>query len=137
MASAVDDKTKQRKSKVDKLVVAAIDFGTTYSGYAFQLRHDFEKDPTKVCTDTKWVAGTGTLMSLKTPTILLLKPDKTFEAFGYEAENRYMELAADGEHKDYYYFRRFKMLLHKTDVSNLRRSDCLVFIFLFSHLIDS
>lgn len=30
------------------LVVAAIDFGTAYSGYAFSTRNDFEKDPLKV-----------------------------------------------------------------------------------------
>jgi hypothetical protein len=33
-------------------------------------------------------------------------------AFGYEAENKYSELVADGEHEEYYYFHRFKMLLH-------------------------
>jgi len=30
------------------LVVAAIDFGTAYSGYAFSTRADFKKDPLKV-----------------------------------------------------------------------------------------
>ncbi|XP_060565801.1 heat shock 70 kDa protein 12A-like [Ruditapes philippinarum] len=98
-------------SKGDKLVVAAIDFGTTYSGYAFSLKHEYIKDPTKVYAQTKWIAGTGSLMSFKTPTILLLNKDKTFKAFGYEAETEYGELAINGEHKDYYYFRRFKMML--------------------------
>lgn len=30
------------------LLVAAIDFGTTYSGYTFQSRADFEENPLKV-----------------------------------------------------------------------------------------
>lgn len=30
------------------MFVAAIDFGTTYSGYAFQGRDDFLQDPIKV-----------------------------------------------------------------------------------------
>ena len=30
------------------LVVAAIDFGTTYSGYAYCLRSEYQKDHTKV-----------------------------------------------------------------------------------------
>jgi hypothetical protein len=103
------------KTKTDKLVVAAIDFGTTYSGYAFSFRHDYDKEPLKISSNTNWVAGTAALMSLKTPTILLLKKkDKTFEAFGYEAEDRYSQLAEDEEDDDYYYFRRFKMLLHDT-----------------------
>ena len=53
-------------------------------------------------------------MSLKTSTCVLFKPDKTFHSFGYEAEEHYGELAADaemGEHKQWYYFRRFKMQL--------------------------
>ena len=38
--------------------------------------------------------------------------NQEFMAFGYEAENKYSELVADGEHEEYYYFHRFKMLLH-------------------------
>jgi hypothetical protein len=30
------------------MFVAAIDFGTTYSGYAFQTRADFKTDPLQV-----------------------------------------------------------------------------------------
>ena len=32
----------------DFLLVAAIDFGTAYSGYAFSYRTEFSKDPLKV-----------------------------------------------------------------------------------------
>lgn len=106
-----------RKSRSNKVVVAAIDFGTTYSGYAFAFRHDFENEPPKINCNTSWVAG-GHLMSLKTPTVLLLNPNQELEAFGYEAEDQYGQLAADNEHADYYYFRRFKMHLHKTMVSD-------------------
>ncbi|KAK3594170.1 hypothetical protein CHS0354_016901 [Potamilus streckersoni] len=37
--------------------------------------------------------------------------EKTLEAFGYAAEDKYVKLAKEGEHKKWYYFRRFKMLL--------------------------
>ena len=104
------------KSGTGSLVVAAIDFGTTYSGYAFAFRHEFESDPPKINANTNWVAG-GQLISLKTPTILLLNKNKTFQAFGYEAEDQYGQLAADNEHKDYYYFRRFKMKLYSLKVA--------------------
>lgn len=108
-----------RKSKSKHIVVAAMDFGTTYSGYAYSLVHEYENDPTKVFAHTKWVAGSQQLISLKTPSILLLNPDKTFKSFGYEAENDYGDLAVEGKHTDYYYFRRFKMLLY--DAQGLKR----------------
>ena len=103
------------KSKSDKIGVAAIDFGTTFSGYAFALRHDFESDPPKIHTNTNYYTS-GNLTSLKTPTVLLLDKDEKFVAFGFEAEDKYSDLAADEEHKDYYYFRRFKMNLYNSVV---------------------
>jgi hypothetical protein len=33
---------------VGKIMVAAIDFGTTYSGYAFSFRHEYEADKLKI-----------------------------------------------------------------------------------------
>ena len=43
-------------------MVAAIDFGTTYSGWAFSFKHDFERDPINVSAKT-WLGGQ--LTSLK------------------------------------------------------------------------
>ena len=97
------------------LLSVAIDFGTTYSGYAFSMRGDFQSDPTKIYANENWPAG-GKGFSKKTPTVLLLDPDKKFEAFGYEAEEMYNQLAAEKEHTDWYYFRRFKMKLHGEQV---------------------
>lgn len=98
----------------DYLLVAAIDFGTTYSGYAFSMRDEFQKDPLKIHTNQAWNAGSKQLVSLKTPTCLLLNSEKKLEAFGYEAENKYAELYMDDKHRDYYFFHRFKMTLHNT-----------------------
>ncbi|KAL4230004.1 Heat shock 70 kDa protein 12A [Mactra antiquata] len=98
----------------DPFVVAAIDFGTTYSGYAFSFWHDYLLDPLKIQTNLAWYCSSGqSLVSTKTPTSVLLNPDKTFNAFGFEAEDKYFELAEEDEHTDYYFFRRFKMLLFK------------------------
>ncbi|KAK3593606.1 hypothetical protein CHS0354_018704 [Potamilus streckersoni] len=98
-------------------ITVAIDFGTTFSGFGFSLHSDFKNDPLKICTPSVWNAGN--LLSLKTPTCVLLQPDKTFSHFGYEAEDKYKELAEQKKHKDWYYFRRFKMILHNTQ--GLRR----------------
>ncbi|XP_062596442.1 heat shock 70 kDa protein 12B-like [Saccostrea cucullata] len=101
------------------VLVAAIDFGTTFSGYAFSFRHEFDQDPLKISA-CNWIAGNQSLISLKTPSVVLLKPDKTFHSFGYEAENKYATLAEDDEHEGWLYFRRFKMTLHKN--KSLRRT---------------
>ncbi|XP_069129617.1 heat shock 70 kDa protein 12A-like isoform X2 [Argopecten irradians] len=97
-----------------RLLVAAIDFGTTYSGYAFSFRHEFETDPLKVSAST-WPAGSRALVSLKTPTTVLLDKNQTFHSFGYEAEDHYSQLAEDDDHTEWYYFRRFKMMLYGKD----------------------
>ncbi|XP_063409591.1 heat shock 70 kDa protein 12B-like [Mytilus trossulus] len=97
----------------DHLLVAAIDFGTTYSGYAFSTKSDFKKDPLKIHANQAWNAGGRQLLSLKTPTVLLLDKNKQFVSFGYEAENKYSDLVMDKEHEEFYYFHRFKMKLHK------------------------
>ncbi|KAH3808060.1 hypothetical protein DPMN_136409 [Dreissena polymorpha] len=49
------------------LIVAAFDFGTTYSGYAYS----FKDSPNDVIANKSWTAGSGKLISLKTPTRLV------------------------------------------------------------------
>lgn len=107
------------------MLVAALDFGTTYSGYAFSLKHTHEKDPLKIHSNQAWNAGGKQLMSLKTPTCLLLDNDKKFVSFGYEAENEYANIAMDNEQSKYYYFYRFKMNLHNNTVG---LNPCIFFV---------
>ncbi|XP_062601647.1 heat shock 70 kDa protein 12B-like [Saccostrea cucullata] len=92
----------------DWLVGAALDFGTMYSGYAFSFRDS----PNDIHTPQTWYAGSTTLASSKTPTCLLLNPDKTFNSFGYEAQDKYADLASEERHREYLYFEHFKMTLH-------------------------
>ncbi|XP_052780057.1 heat shock 70 kDa protein 12A-like [Mya arenaria] len=97
------------------LFVVGIDFGTTYSGWSYSSKSDFDIDPTKVATKG-WHGDQ--FVSLKAPTCVLIEPDgETFAAFGYEAENRYSSLVEAGEHTKWYYFRRFKMKLYKQDIT--------------------
>ncbi|XP_061163998.1 heat shock 70 kDa protein 12B-like [Saccostrea echinata] len=92
------------------LLVAAIDFGTAYSGYAFSSRGDFTTNPLKISAH-EWNKD---LISHKTPTSVLLNKDKELDSFGDEAEKKFMELSEDEKHRDYYFFRKFKMLLYNT-----------------------
>lgn len=96
----------------DHLLVVALDFGTTYSGYAFLWRHEFKTDPLKIHANQAWNSGGRALLSLKTPTCLLLDDKKQFIAFGYDAENQYADIVMDDKQDAYFYFYRFKMNLH-------------------------
>uniref|UniRef100_K1R5T9 Heat shock 70 kDa protein 12A n=1 Tax=Magallana gigas TaxID=29159 RepID=K1R5T9_MAGGI len=99
----------------DHIVVVAIDFGTTYSGYAYSFLSDFIKYKTDHLNKihiNNW--NCGDLMSEKTPTTLLLDKNKEFVSFGYAAENDYSSMTEE-KRKEHYYFRRFKMMLYDKD----------------------
>ena len=100
------------------LLVAAIDFGTTYSGYAFSTREDFQKEPIKVYLK-QWVDPAGSSMVYnKTSTCILFDESVNFSKFGFEAEAKYQDLIMDNEHKTWYFFRRFKMTLYDKQVTH-------------------
>lgn len=100
----------------EHIMVVAIDFGTTYSGFAFSFRSDFEKDPLNIKTVQPYTSEQKYNYSLKTPTTLLLDKAGGFIAFGYDAELRYNNIALDGTQKDFLYFERFKMSLYNNEV---------------------
>ncbi|XP_071139076.1 heat shock 70 kDa protein 12A-like [Mytilus edulis] len=95
------------------IYVAAIDFGTTYSGYAFSVSApETELKDVEIFSNQIWNSGTAEVASLKTPTCLLLSKDRKVSVFGYEAEEQYADIVLDGDTEDYYFFHRFKMNLH-------------------------
>ena len=94
----------------------AIDFGTTYSGFAFSFIKDQGKDA--IFMNMDWVNEQGGQTS-KTPTCLLLKPDLSFDSFGYDAIEKYAALQGGSEEKEYLFFKHFKMALHSDEVSCL------------------
>uniref|UniRef100_K1R689 Heat shock 70 kDa protein 12B n=1 Tax=Magallana gigas TaxID=29159 RepID=K1R689_MAGGI len=102
--------SKGGKQLREKIVVAAIDFGSTYSGYAFSFSDDFKTNPLRIHTNL-WSSVQFCGLSYKAPTTVLLKPNKMFHSFGYDAEEKYAELSEAEEHKEWYYFSHFKMKL--------------------------
>ena len=89
--------------------VIAIDFGTSYSGYACW------SGGSDIYLNEQWYSGEHRLTSLKTPTCILLNGKKKFQAFGYEAENVYSKLKKK-EQQSSYYFHSFKMKLYDSEV---------------------
>ena len=106
------------------LAVVAIDFGTTYSGFAFSFIKEQGKDA--IFMNMDWVNEQGGQTS-KTPTCLLLKPDLSFDSFGYEAIEKYAGLEGEGEEKEYLFFKHFKMALHKDEVESLAVPSSLLY----------
>ncbi|KAL4217391.1 hypothetical protein ACF0H5_023842 [Mactra antiquata] len=88
-----------------KLVIA-IDFGTTYSGYAFSLA----EEPQNIVTGYNWSTK---ISSSKVPTSVLVNPSGGFHSFGYDAEEIYTDLVLDEKATGWGLFTQFKMSLYK------------------------
>lgn len=86
----------------------------------------------RIHMNKQWYSGN--FSSTKAPTAMLLHPNETFYAFGYEAENRYSDLVEDDPFDDeekrdkkkkdeYYFFQRFKDILYKqvSSILNISR----------------
>ena len=71
---------KQHTASPSHMLVAAIDFGTTYSGYAFKMKHDGPKG----MYIKSWNDGDG-----------------DFKSFGYQAEREYCDCE---NHKEWRFF---------------------------------
>jgi chitinase len=62
-------------------MVAAIDFGTTYSGFAYSYKGEYDKNKLDIYANQIWNSGGKQFLSQKTPTCILLNKDKEFESF--------------------------------------------------------
>ena len=99
-------------SPVTFIAVVAIDFGTTFSGFAFAFNN--KKGEKSIHMNKEWGTDQG-YSTMKTPTCLLLNPDESFNSFGYEAQDRYADLEEE-EARQFFYFDSFKMILHNNEV---------------------
>ena len=127
--AAVDDGPATVERPLDAghhLVVVAIDFGTTFSGYAFSFVPDREntsptdaessrRDVGPIHMMRRWEGGDPGVINQKTLTALLLTPEGQFHAFGFTARNFYHDLDPT-EAQRWMYFDKFKMALHSNPV---------------------
>lgn len=132
--------SRQQKTSMadDYEIVAAIDFGTTYSGYAYCSKTDFKRSPPVIKTSA-WKSGTGTCDKfMKTPTVVLFDQNRKFDSFGFEAEKKYLKLALRNQQESWYFFKRFKMRLHQreTEVSVwiIEILSCVFTVYMFIHV---
>ncbi|XP_052814112.1 heat shock 70 kDa protein 12A-like [Mya arenaria] len=97
--------TEGVKQSDELAVVVAIDFGTSYTGYAFSLKGS--RDVINLQTHG------GKLPADRVPSAMLLNPDETFNSFGYDAMDKYSCLSREAR-RVYFYFEHFKLLLYRT-----------------------
>ncbi|XP_023192432.1 uncharacterized protein LOC111609290 isoform X2 [Xiphophorus maculatus] len=96
------------KAGPDSLIIA-IDFGSGFSGYAFNVKPREEGGETQI---KRWSNGLG-LDTPKTPTCILFDEHEEFMKFGYEAKTAFTNMR--GEAEKHYFFKNFKW-----DVLNMR-----------------
>ena len=71
----------------------------------------------------KWEGDDPGMSNQKTPTVLLLNPDREFHSFGFTARDYFHDLGAR-EAAKWYYFDKFKMMLHHDKVGRGSRVAC-------------
>lgn len=117
-------------------VVVAIDFGTTFSGYAFS----FIKDPENIHIMRKWEGGDPGVINQKTLTTVLLTPQRKFHSVGFTARDHYHDLDPE-ESRRWLYFDKFKMALHHntnlTKETEIRAANGVAMpaVTIFSHVL--
>ncbi|XP_063447156.1 heat shock 70 kDa protein 12A-like [Mytilus trossulus] len=93
-----------------KILVAAIDFGSSGAGYAFSFAYQYKNNPLDISTSV-WNNGNGPVQT-KVPTVLLFDSRKKFHSFGFEAEDKYEELLNTNKADKWYFLKGFKMQLY-------------------------
>ncbi|XP_016522100.1 heat shock 70 kDa protein 12B-like [Poecilia formosa] len=90
------------KAGPDSLIIS-IDFGSGFSGYAFNVKPRQEGGETQI---KRWRNGLG-LDTPKTPTCILFDEHEEFMKFGYEAKTAFNNMREE-EAKKHYFFEDFK-----------------------------
>ncbi|CAF1160163.1 unnamed protein product [Rotaria sordida] len=98
---------QQQLTNNTHFVVVAIDFGTTFSGYAFAFTRDIDS----ILMMRKVDGNDPGVINQKTPTTILLTPNLEFHSFGFFARDFFHDLDPE-EAKRWLYFEKFKMHLH-------------------------
>lgn len=96
--------------------MAAIDIGTSYSGYAYSTVKAYQTDHLDITCNQSWSSRGKQVILSKTPSCILMTTGKELVSFGYDAEKEYESIIAEGNEESYYFFDKFKMSLHETKV---------------------
>ena len=109
--NVIEQEKSDSVDKLNYLVLVAIDFGTTHSGYAYA----YMKNPNEIHLMKRWCDGETRFSNFKIPTTILLNPSGEFHSFGYQAIEFYNDLEPN-QSKEWHFFEKFKMSLHNSQV---------------------
>uniref|UniRef100_A0A3Q2TV73 Uncharacterized protein n=1 Tax=Fundulus heteroclitus TaxID=8078 RepID=A0A3Q2TV73_FUNHE len=98
--------------------VIAIDFGTAFSGYAFNITPSGEESEIYL---KRWGMEHGE-DTPKTPTCILFGENEEFLKFGYEAKSAYINMRSEAA-KKHYFFEDFKMKLYDKEKNRTITTD--------------
>ncbi|PWA20143.1 hypothetical protein CCH79_00020714, partial [Gambusia affinis] len=94
------------KAGPDSLIVA-IDFGSGFSGFAFNVKPREEGGGTQI---KRWSNGLG-LDTPKTPTCILFDEHEEFMKFGYEAKTAFTNMREEEEAQKHYFIENFNIAI--------------------------
>ncbi|XP_076071881.1 heat shock 70 kDa protein 12A-like isoform X2 [Mytilus galloprovincialis] len=95
-------KTKQIK----KHVIAAIEIGYTHSGYVFCLGKQFALEGGGLYCPN-WEAKDKGVVTFKTSSAILFRPDKSIHSIGYEAEEHVSRIQCEPDSGKWFFFKNF------------------------------
>lgn len=111
-------KFQDLRSRSRGTAVAAFHFGPIILGDAFSRKSEWSEVEVYLPKNDEY------FVKSKVPTTLLLNPDQSFRAFGYETEKIFFNSESDDgavnfrkENRHYYYFKNPTKFLHDKDVS--------------------
>ena len=97
-------------------VIAAIDLGTSTSGYAVAYTTNTEKSDEIVLN--QWhVSDDERHSTRKIPSHILIQEDDFFGCFGHDAKRKYKQLCLKQQHREAYYFKNILKHLFKERVN--------------------
>ena len=107
----------ETRSSTKYTAVVAIDFGTTYSGYAYAFTPADSLPKVQVMSHRLCSHRGDGKHGFQQPTVLLLTSEGQFHSFGYEAQQYYRDMD-EYDAPNWMYFEKFKMELHSRKVSS-------------------
>nr|NP_001038342.1 heat shock protein family A (Hsp70) member 12A.1 [Danio rerio]CAI21191.1 novel protein similar to vertebrate heat shock 70kDa protein 12A (Hspa12a) [Danio rerio] len=96
----------------NSVLYIAIDFGTSYSGYAISFK---TKQPQESIQIPNWGVNFG-YNTFKTPTCILFDEHETFQKFGYDAMMTYTRSTPKSQARKSFLFEHFKMELYDKEI---------------------
>ena len=104
----------QQKQEDKFLLSAAIHIGTERSWYAFSFRDN----PKKISEYYQWKSIRSSIQSY-TSTSILLNPEKQFDSFGCDAEEKYSNLTGKKKHHGWLLFHNFASAFYNLEVNSI------------------